>query len=509
MRRKIAVAIGLLLVAMIGLVALVALDPFSVASTTVTQVRHALAGAMSRVRPIDDRERTGADDDFSVLLVVIDACRADKVGTYGFPKGTTPALDALAGDPDSVTFLNHYTQASWTKPSTASLFTGLYPHEHAAVLSTLATDEVGEDGTYITRGLSPDLTTLSEVLNADGYYTFGVVRISHLSPENGFGQGFDEFELVSYGGDEVALRKTTALAEAISGKFFGYVHLLGCHRPFPEEVRDEAYMAEHGFPYDEEARREAGIEFSEIDYDFDERLKSGETVLTEEDVRFLHLIYEARTRWTDRNVVQPLIEQLKASGRYDDTMLIITADHGEELYEHGGYGHGHALWNEVTHVPLIVKYPKGRKPEGLGARVEQATQSIDIAPSLIALTGAPTDRLWRGAAALAGSFSPHVFAEQADCGPENANTCHLNAKWALIREHHKLIEGDEAPLLFDLANDPSEQNPLTDADGQRVETMRAYVTKLKEASAAPSAAGADIEIDEDALRSLRGLGYVQ
>jgi arylsulfatase A-like enzyme len=507
MRRTIVIAVGLSLVAIA--VGVVALDPFSVASTTVAQTRHAVASVMSLVRPIDDRPRAGGADDFSILLVVIDACRADKVGTYGFAKGTTPALDALAGDPDSVTFLNHHTQASWTKPSTASLFTGLYPHEHAAVLSTLATDEVGEDRTYITKGLSPDLTTLPEVLRADGYYTFGVVRISHLAAENGFDQGFEEFELVSYGGDEVALRKTTALAEAISGKFFGYVHLLGCHRPFPEEVRDEAYMAEHGFPYDEEARREAGIEFAEIDYDFDERLKSGETVLTEEDVRFLHLVYEARTRWTDRNLVQPLIEQLKASGRYDETMLIITADHGEELYEHGGYGHGHALWNEVTHVPLIVKYPKGKKPKELGSRVEQMTQSVDIAPSLIALSGAKTDRTWRGTAVLAGSFPGYVFAEQADCGPENANTCHLNAGWALIQDHHKLIEGDEAPLLFDLTQDPLEQKSLADSMGQRVEAMRGYVTKLKDASAAPSANSLEIEVDEDALRSLRGLGYVQ
>jgi arylsulfatase A-like enzyme len=190
-------------------------------------------------------------------------------------------------------------------------------------------------------------------------------------------------------------------------------------------------------------------------------------------------------------------------------MLIITADHGEELYEHGGYGHGHALWNEVTHVPLIVKYPKDRKPETLEPRVEQMTQSIDIAPSLIALAGAPTDRPWRGAAALAGSFPEHVFAEQADCGPKNANTCHLNADWALIRGHLKLIEKGEAPLLFDLAKDPLEQDSLAGSMDERVETMRSYVTKLKEASAEPSANGLDIEVDEDALRALRGLGYVQ
>jgi arylsulfatase A-like enzyme len=505
MRRLIAIAVGLCVIAVVA----VALDPFNIASRISSMARHEFTRVMSNVRPIDDRPRTGTADDFNILLVVIDACRADKVGTYGFERNTTPALDALAKDPDSVTFLNHYTQASWTKPSTASLFTGLYPHEHAAVLSTLATEEDGREPVYITKGLSPDLTTLAEALRSDGYYTFGVIRIDHISARNGFAQGFEEFEHVRYGGAEVALNRTTALAEAIEGKFFGYVHVLGCHRAFPEAYRDEAYMAEYGFPYDEEARREAGIEFAEIDYDFDRRLASRETVLTEEDVRFLNLIYEARMRWTDENMMQPLIERLKASGRYDDTMLIITADHGEELYEHGGYGHGHALWNEVTHVPLIVKYPKGRKPEGLGPRVEQMTQSVDVAPSLIALTGAPTDREWRGAAALAGSFSEHVFAEQPDCEPENANTCHLNAEWALIRDGLKLIDGKAPPLLFDLAEDPLEQQSLAGSMTERVEAMRSYVTKLKDASAAPSANSREIEVDEDTLRSLRGLGYVQ
>ena len=112
--------------------------------------------------------------------------------------------------------------------------------------------------------------------------------------------------------------------------------------------------------------------------------------------------------------VRTIIEGLKSAGRYDDTLLIISADHGEELYDHGGYAHGHALWNEVIRVPLIVKFPRGWKPEGLGPNVPATTQAIDLMPTLLDFVGAePVDDL-PGSEIFYGAGRGFAYSETAD-----------------------------------------------------------------------------------------------
>jgi arylsulfatase A-like enzyme len=468
--------------------------------------------AMVALRPIDDQRRVGADDGApNILLVLLDTCRADKLGSYGFERDTTPALDELARDPDAVTFLNHYVQAPWTKPSVASLFTGLFPSDHGVVTGMLETTASASERRYRTQVLSPEVTTIAEVLGDAGYYTFAVLSPHHLGAEYGFDQGFAEYHGITSwpGGDRQRLNTATALIDAIDGKFFGFVHLLGCHAPFEPRHRSPEYMASHGFEYDEAARREAGVDFA--DSAISRLVNSGERELTEEDVRFLHLLYEAKLRWVDEELIRPLLKTLKETGRYDDTLILVTADHGEELYEHGRLAHGHALWNELIHVPLIAKFPKGARPEQLGPRISALTRAVDLYPSLMAFAGLPSPRGLRGVPALQGVFARHAFAEEAsNCAPENVTTCQFER--ALITDRFKLIvrPGADPLLLFDLASDRAERRSLAGELPQRVATMTARLTELVEADVVKVTAPAvDTNLSEEKLDELRGLGYIQ
>jgi arylsulfatase A-like enzyme len=482
------------------------------AALVAYQYRYDLLKQAYLIWPIDDRPRVGDDQGFNILMVVLDACRADKIGSYGFDRATTPVLDEIALDPDAATFLNYYVQETWTKPSTASLFTGLYAHEHGYVYGHLESNDPEMEDQFKIQTLSPNLSTIADILSKSGFYTFGVVSTAQLGKEYGFDQGFAEYlapPTKGGEGDDLRVRTTTALIPAISGRFFGYVHLLGCHRPFPPEFRDAAYLSRYGFGYDEEARRREGIDFSTIG-PLDTLIKDGGVELTDDDVKFFHLLYESRLRWADRELLAPIIQSLRDSGKYDDTMIIVTADHGEELYDHRGYGHGHALWNEVIHPPLVVKYPKGERPGAIGARVPDLVRSIDIAPSLLSLAGVAVPETVRGTAALAGEFSPYAFTEDAKCTLENADICHITAEWSLIQDGFKLIETNEKTLLFNLKDDPDERRSLTAQMPEQVEQMKNVVAKLKEQSTiAASTSGRDERMDDDAVKALRGLGYVQ
>jgi arylsulfatase A-like enzyme len=175
-------------------------------------------------------------------------------------------------------------------------------------------------------------------------------------------------------------------------------------------------MAKYAFDYDEDSRKEDGVYFGTTA--FQSKLDDGEIQLTPDDARYLNLLYEAKLRHVDQTLVAPLIEVLKDTGRYDNTLIVITSDHGEELYEHRGFGHGHALWEEVIHVPLIVKYAKGGKPEAIGDRVSATTRSIDVFPSLLARLGVEAQPDLSGVPALQGVFAESAFAERMyECTP--------------------------------------------------------------------------------------------
>lgn len=463
----------------------------------------AAAGAIlaAACRPAPDSDArakpASASGGFSVLIVILDACRADKVGCQGFARETTPQLDALARDPDAAVFGRHYVQGTWTKPSTASLFTGLYVFQHRVLTDHQRGRDAGTRALFRTQILPASQLTLAERFRDAGYFTFGVVKSQQLAREYGFDQGFDRYYLPrEVKGDRARVDKALELVRGSPGRFLGYVHLTACHNPFPREERHAGYMERYGFAYDEAARAAAGVDFGDIEIKFAIREKRVRT--TPDDLRFLNLVYEAKMRQADETSLGPLLQGLRAAGRYDETLILVTADHGEELLDHGGYHHGYALWEELTHVPLVVKYAKGRRPARLGSRVDDFSQSIDVLPSLLALAGLPEDPRLPGKPALSGSFHPFAFSEVKGGG------------WALLQDDFKLIEEEGRACLYNLRDDPGETRDLAPRQAARVDAMRAAARELQRVvGKGEEAPSIETELDPEAQQALRSLGYIR
>lgn len=457
--------------------------------------------------PVDDRERIATKTDgFDVLLLVLDACRPGKLSAYGFERDTTPNLARLVQDPDAVRFQRHYVNGTWTKPSTSSLFTGMFVHEHGAFKSWEPSLDAGS-GMFSAQILSDKAETLAEMFAGQGYYTFGIVQADHLEAKFGYGQGFDEYYTpADYFLDRSRMWATNALIRSIKGNYFGYVHLLACHQPFPEGDRHEGYMQTYGFDYPEEERISQGVNFTNTQ--IKERINDDELKLTEQDVRFLHLAYEAKTRQMDEEFVRPILETLQETGRYDNTLVVVTADHGEMLYEHERYAHGNLpLWEEVIKVPLIVKFPKGKRPAALAREVNELTSSVDLLPALADLLGRPAPKYARGAAIFSGEFSGLAMIEGRACVAE-LNDC--LASTAVLSDAYKLIEYPGQTLLFDLEDDPMEQNSIAEKRPSLSGELQAAAARLRSESTTEFLAlDTETKVDEEALERLRGLGYVQ
>lgn len=434
-----------------------------------------------------------------ILVIVLDACRPDHLGCYGYERETSPAIDALARDEDAVLFRRHYVQGAWTKASTASLFSGLFAFQHGVLLGEVMTQDPQHPGEFLTQVLDERLETMAERLGRLGYYTVGVAKSRHLVPELGFSQGFDEyFSPDDVSSDEGRVSKFLESIRDSPVPMFGYLHLSGCHHPFPPGRRDAEFLERYGagIEYDEQARRPAGVDFT--DGELKHRILDGDVHLNPDDVEFLNLVYDAELRHTDRQYVARLIDELKQMGRYDDALIVVTADHGEELYEHGGYAHGHALWDEVIHVPMVVKFPKGKKPARFGHETDEVTQSVDLLPSFLALAGAPPADDLPGTDIFDGPPRGFAFSQ-------------TKQGWALVHDGHKLIREGDRSELFDLVADPEERHDLAAEDPQRVAAMQQVAEALQShlGIGIGSAPTVETELDPDAVEELRSLGYLR
>jgi len=443
--------------------------------------------------------------DFSILVIVLDACRADKIGCYGFERETSPMIDALAGDPDAVLYRRHYVQGTWTKPSTASLFTGLLVHQHGVTMSGVRAsgrrENVAGKGEMLrAQALPPSLYAMAEWLRDAGFVTLGVVKSWHLVPQYGFARGFREFYTPNDGPAADSSLTATFIdrLDQNPGRVFAYLHIDACHNPFSAPYRDSEYMARYGFPYDERARQAAGVDFTTADIKFS--IRRGTLKLNDDDVRFLHLLYEAKLRWTDRYVVGPLLEELRAHQRYDNSLIILTADHGEELYDHKGFGHGAGVWDAVIHVPLIVKFPKGHKPAALPRQVSAVTGNVDLLPSMLALLGIAPPKDLPGRPIFEAVDGGSILAEQGTASGEIA-------EWALVQGDYKLIESKHAARLFNLIRDPGELSDLARTDPDRVQTMRTAADLLRGATVRGPIV--ETHLPPAAMEQLRNLGYLE
>ena len=303
----------------------------------------------------------------NVLLISIDTLRADHVGAYGYERDTTPGLDALAKD--GAIFSNTYSMSPWTLPSHVALMTALTSLHHRV--------------RYEDERLDPGRKTLADLLRSAGYFCGAFTGGGFLSPVYGFSKGFSTYGMGQgdIGGPrlaEAAAREVLPWLRTNADKeFFLFIHTYQPHSP---------YFAPP--PYDTMFTG-ASPKWKKFDTveDLGGKLSFFKSLLDEERRNIIGL-YDGEIRYTDDILIQPLIAELKRLGLYENTLIIVLSDHGEEFYEHGSWGHSHNVYDESLKVPLVMKFPKSRFA---GRTLSPIVRLIDVLPTVLETVGVPFD----------------------------------------------------------------------------------------------------------------------
>lgn len=423
---------------------------------------------------------------WNFVLVTIDTLRADAVGAYG-GEWKTPHLDAFAEE--SMLFQHAFATAPFTGPSHASILTSRHPSKHGVIFN----------GNRVRGSASQESVFVSEHLKDQGYATAAIVSMGPTSERYGFGRGFDYFDDDCWPahGDNASdgaciIDRTRRWLERRrkDQRFFVWVHLFDPHFP---------YVCPAGM------YQQQGLDPKE----FVVRTKRRLHTMPAEQLRKAYLadVYEA-----DHHFGQ-LLQIISDLGLRPTTVIGVTSDHGEYLGEHGLYGHSR-LYDEVLHVPLMIAAP-GLRPE----RRSDLVSIIDLAPTALDLLGLPPMPSAQGRSVVQQSASsevPPVFAEWRDfgvvCSEHEAKEGDFQL--SIRTDDEKLIIDwlfpDAGSQLFDLEKDPHEQENLYRVDGDEADTLGDALERHIKKDLDPNHLGrSDIEIDPQAMKMLRALGYVE
>jgi len=429
-----------------------------------------------------------------VLVVVFDALRADHLSQYGYALPTSPGLDRLA-ETGSV-FLHAYAPTSYTTASTASIVTGQSPLRHG-------TRRQGSR-------LDASVLTLAELVSAEGFTTRGISFNPVVAHATGFAQGFDDFVERERGSPfnlypdiELGLERIRGwLAEPGTGPHFVYFQPMNTHGPYLVPEASQTVLLGRppraGFRYYDEPMKQI------LGGHIERRAE-----VTPDYVASASERYDTAIRYST-DALGAFLSELERADLYDDALIVVTADHGDELFEHGGFSHGYSLYEEVIHVPLIVKLPRQRS----GRRIATRVSVMDVFATVADVVGARTPEAVEGRSLI-------PVAE--GIGPDAEEPLHLVVDFpprldahGIIDGRHKLIaidrnyEGARKKLrLYDLHADPDERSNLAQARPDLVDALLEKlghgVRRYELASALPSAPVSD-ELD---LERLRALGYAE
>jgi arylsulfatase len=426
----------------------------------------------------------------NVMLVILDAARAGSFGCYGYGRGTTPEVDRIAQD--GVVFERAGTPAVYTLGAMSSLWTSQYPDRHHAEVS------------YADR-LPADRLTLAQALGARGTHTAGFVANAMAGTAFGFDRGFTEFtevfrlfpDLGSTAGSFA--RVLPAWLQARRGQpFFAYVHFREPHFPYDPPPPFSTQFGPDA-PLDGAQRRDRAWYTA---------VNQGQVKPSEEEIAHLRRLYDGNLAFVDQQVGE-LRKALEAAGLWDETVLIIAADHGEQLYEHGYVSHSAQVYEQSTHVPLIVRFPKGRGPRG--QRNAQLVDLLDVAPTVLEILRGPADAPAR--AELQGRSLLPVVAGAAGKPALLSRTVWERPVYALRDERYKLMFDTRTGLgkLFDLQADPGEQHDLAAQQPVRADwyrqSLQQWLSRLAEGSAHAAASGGAAGPTAEQCANLNSLGY--
>jgi len=431
----------------------------------------------------------------NIVLVILDTVRADALGCYGNPDNPTPHIDEVAAQ--GVRFDQAISTSGWTVPAVASLLTGTWPTIHGAFGK-------GTDLKFTV--IRDEVPTAAEVLKAKGYNCLGFANAAFVSPMLHFDRGFDVFDhTYAYNWNVRRADETIDAAVKLIGEHrrdsnFVMIHLFDAHLDFDP-------------PGDYATKHTGGRSDppTPLTMDVCKALQTGDGMLppVPEDIQYVKGVYQGEVDFIDAQIGR-LVTELKSMGIYDQTTLILVADHGEEFWEHGGFEHGHTLYDELVRIPLIVKLPGGTTP----ARrvVDDQVRIVDIMPMVFELVGVDQPPSFIGQ-----SLMPLIMGEPAK--PRIAyseSTLYGGEKLSWRAGDYKYII-DIAPIvenrveLYNLQRDPGETLNLVESEANIAERLHTDMLSffqgiVKQSGEMSRPESADMSPKN--IEQLRSLGYI-
>lgn len=463
----------------------------------------------------------------NVVFIVMDTARDDRLSCYGHTRDTTPNIDSIARE--GVIYRNAYAPSSWTYPSHASMFTGMFAAEH----------KDGNDAIYLPDGV----TTIAEILRESGYRTFAYSNNPWVSIYTGLHQGFDNFEegwreskpekyfyaqvwmeLKKHARRNILARRVPDHGAAMTNSyvfewteknrrdpFFIFINYMEPHLPY-------ALPADYKSKYLPQEAAEADIGKYRPG-----NLNIGEFVLRKErslfELSVLNALYDAEMNYLDMRIGE-LYSYLDRQGVIENTLLIITSDHGENLGDHGLLGHAYGLWDTLLRVPLIIRYPGGFGP---GLVIENGVQLTDLFYTILEAAGVePSSSAAVPGMSLMERHSRNVyqevmFAEQKR--PKHALSAAIRSgidveqvdkdRWCVISDGYKYVRTSrDDEELYDLNADPGElSNVLSEKPGAGAR-MREKLASLREKLKPSETEGRGRRMDGETRERLKSLGYI-
>jgi arylsulfatase A-like enzyme len=438
----------------------------------------------------------------SVIVILIDTLRGDRLHASRNDVPVMPRLSALAREGRAFDFA--VSPGTWTRPAIASLFTGLPFDAHGVVFA-----DRGTGARRRSDNLSGEHETLAEYLRAYGYTTHGITTNGNVRGGTGFEQGFDAYAHQPYlegNTADVVTKEGMFALNALQPPYFLYLHYMDPHGPYhPPEHHATAFG-----PVPEPTATDSTIfmsrdSFREYVYDAAKRARKLDAPrryppISEAGKARFRTLYDGECHFADAEVAA-FIDA--ARQRHPEALIIVTSDHGEELWDHDGMGHGTTLYNEQLHVPLFIL-----GPDIAPARVREPVSTLGLARTIAAYTGLPDRAHWWG---------QDLLADTMDAGWVYSRTRGPTPAWNL--DMHAVIDGGtkvireskrKALERYDLESDPREQENLADVSATGADPYVASMERERRTARAQSPAGSVSKaLDPETLRQLRDLGYLE
>jgi len=429
----------------------------------------------------------------NVILIVVDTLRADHLGCYGYKKDITPNLDKLAAD--GILYKRAISTAPWTLPAIGSILSSQYP-------SALGIYDSPDS-------LNPKFPLLPKILKKHGYSTNGIISCSMLTKNLGFGKGFDQYH------EEVANEHKSITSPMITDKAISFLK---------KSVDDPFFLFLHYFDPHYAFHKHPEFDFS--DQDYNGAVKNGEDIISiwkkrknllNSDIEYLISLYDSEIAFTDAYIGK-LIDELKRLKLYDNSLIIFTADHGEEFMERGWIGHSIHLYQELIHVPMIIKPPRSETAASVTGECDAYVGTVDITPTVLSHLGLELSNNFEGSplnlSAPNLEKSRAIFSETFNSQEHRENeSIDPVALRCIIKDGFKLVldQNRNTVMLYNLSDDKYEMNDIIQENKKQGARMSKALIKWLDSIKAKGNQFTRMTENEifsdEQLKQLKAMGY--